>query len=210
MTPWGARVTAQAVAVHCMLGHGRTGTMLACYLVKTQKMSGSDAIREIRRLRPGSIETREQEQAVMEFHRRFRYVQPPLGGSPGQQGHGRHSCRARSPTETWICLIVVLERTAGRCDCEHLYEQSVLHGGEMFPGKLCPAFVLSPLKGFMLLLSASVWGTKGPPETPASTTSHLRSTLTCCHPQPQALQPSSLLGTQQWHPKIGDPVSQGF
>lgn len=61
----------EAVAVHCMLGHGRTGTMLACYLVKTQKMSGSDAIREIRRLRPGSIETREQEQAVMEFHRRF-------------------------------------------------------------------------------------------------------------------------------------------
>ncbi|XP_072214703.1 dual specificity protein phosphatase 23 [Excalfactoria chinensis] len=61
----------EAVAVHCMLGHGRTGTMLACYLVKTKKMSGSDAIREIRRLRPGSIETREQEQAVMEFYQRF-------------------------------------------------------------------------------------------------------------------------------------------
>ncbi|XP_065607686.1 dual specificity protein phosphatase 23 isoform X2 [Cyrtonyx montezumae] len=36
-----------------------------------QKMSGSDAIREIRRLRPGSVETREQEQAIIEFHRRF-------------------------------------------------------------------------------------------------------------------------------------------
>ncbi|NXC50647.1 DUS23 phosphatase, partial [Penelope pileata] len=50
-----------------MLGHGRTGTLLACYLVRTRQLSGADAIREIRRLRPGSIETREQEQAVVEF-----------------------------------------------------------------------------------------------------------------------------------------------
>ncbi|XP_032060419.1 dual specificity protein phosphatase 23 isoform X1 [Aythya fuligula] len=58
----------EAVAVHCLLGHGRTGTMLACYLVKAQALSGAAAIREIRRLRPGSIETREQEQAVIQFH----------------------------------------------------------------------------------------------------------------------------------------------
>ncbi|NXU58706.1 DUS23 phosphatase, partial [Turnix velox] len=50
-----------------MLGHGRTGTMLACYLAKEKKLSGHDAIREIRRLRPGSIETREQEEAVIRF-----------------------------------------------------------------------------------------------------------------------------------------------
>lgn len=60
------------MAVHCMLGHGRTGTMLACYLAKAQKMNGSDAIWEIRRLRPGSIETREQEQAVIQFCQRVR------------------------------------------------------------------------------------------------------------------------------------------
>nr|XP_005497824.1 dual specificity protein phosphatase 23-like [Zonotrichia albicollis] len=58
---------AQAVAVHCMLGHGRTGTLLACYLCKEQHLAGGDAIREIRRLRPGSIETSEQEQAVLRF-----------------------------------------------------------------------------------------------------------------------------------------------
>ncbi|KAM9368311.1 dual specificity protein phosphatase 23 isoform 1-T2 [Phaethornis superciliosus] len=62
-----ANARGEAVAVHCMLGHGRTGTMLACYLVKEQKMSGGDAIQEIRRLRPGSIETREQEEAVIQF-----------------------------------------------------------------------------------------------------------------------------------------------
>ncbi|KAM6999250.1 dual specificity protein phosphatase 23 [Ammospiza nelsoni] len=57
----------EAVAVHCMLGHGRTGTLLACYLCKEQHLAGGDAIREIRRLRPGSIETSEQEQAVLRF-----------------------------------------------------------------------------------------------------------------------------------------------
>lgn len=44
--------------------------MLACYLAKAQKMSGDAAIREVRRLRPGSIETREQEQAVVQFCQR--------------------------------------------------------------------------------------------------------------------------------------------
>ncbi|XP_074709031.1 dual specificity protein phosphatase 23 isoform X2 [Strix uralensis] len=34
---------------------------------EARKMNGGDAIREIRRLRPGSIETREQEQAVIQF-----------------------------------------------------------------------------------------------------------------------------------------------
>ncbi|XP_076215919.1 dual specificity protein phosphatase 23 isoform X1 [Aptenodytes patagonicus] len=66
-----ATARGEAVAVHCMLGHGRTGTMLACYLAKAQKMSGGDAIREIRRLRPGSIETWEQEQAVIQFCQRI-------------------------------------------------------------------------------------------------------------------------------------------
>ncbi|XP_064032103.1 dual specificity protein phosphatase 23 [Pogoniulus pusillus] len=62
-----ANARGEAVAVHCMLGQGRTGTMLACYLARAEGLSGSDAIREIRRLRPGSIETQEQEQAVIQF-----------------------------------------------------------------------------------------------------------------------------------------------
>ncbi|XP_064355010.1 dual specificity protein phosphatase 23 [Dromaius novaehollandiae] len=62
----------EAVAVHCLLGNGRTGTMLACYLVKAQKMSGIDAIQEIRRLRPGAIETYEQEKAVIQFYQRIK------------------------------------------------------------------------------------------------------------------------------------------
>ncbi|XP_061699476.1 dual specificity protein phosphatase 23b [Syngnathoides biaculeatus] len=67
-----ANTKGEGVAVHCMHGHGRTGTMLACYLVETRKMSGIDAINEIRRLRPGSIETRDQEKAVVQFYQRVK------------------------------------------------------------------------------------------------------------------------------------------
>uniref|UniRef100_UPI0037E8130D dual specificity protein phosphatase 23 n=1 Tax=Semicossyphus pulcher TaxID=241346 RepID=UPI0037E8130D len=62
----------EGVGVHCMHGHGRTGTMLACYLVKTRKISGIDAINEIRQMRSGSIETHEQEKAVVQFHQRTK------------------------------------------------------------------------------------------------------------------------------------------
>ncbi|XP_048063470.1 dual specificity protein phosphatase 23a [Megalobrama amblycephala] len=67
-----ANAKGQAVAVHCMHGHGRVGTMLACYLVKMRNISGLEAIKEIRRLRKGSIETQDQEKAVIEFQ---KYIQ---------------------------------------------------------------------------------------------------------------------------------------
>lgn len=56
----------RAVAVHCGAGQGRTGTMLACYLVRTG-MEGDEAIGTVRQLRPRSIETRTQEEAVRNF-----------------------------------------------------------------------------------------------------------------------------------------------
>lgn len=55
-----------AVAVHCLAGRGRTGTMLACYLVATG-LEAETAIRTVRRLRPGSIETSDQEDVVHSF-----------------------------------------------------------------------------------------------------------------------------------------------
>ncbi|KAJ3613841.1 hypothetical protein NHX12_020086 [Muraenolepis orangiensis] len=65
-----ANAKGEGVAVHCMHGLGRTGTVLACYLVGRRGLSGADAIREIRRLRQGSIETTEQEKAVLQFYSR--------------------------------------------------------------------------------------------------------------------------------------------
>ena len=52
---------------HCFWGRGRTGTMLACYLVKDEGISAEDAIKRIRDLRPYSVETYEQEDAVIEY-----------------------------------------------------------------------------------------------------------------------------------------------
>ena len=54
------------VAVHCLAGLGRTGTILACYLVGME-MSANNAIIIIREWRPGSIEVPEQEAVVYEY-----------------------------------------------------------------------------------------------------------------------------------------------
>ena len=54
------------VVVTCYAGLGRTGTVLACYLVHTGYSPGA-AIDLIRELRPRSIQTLEQEEAVRGF-----------------------------------------------------------------------------------------------------------------------------------------------
>jgi atypical dual specificity phosphatase len=58
------------VAVHCGAGLGRTGVIVACHFV-SKGLSARDAIARVRRLRPGSIETTEQSEAVTEFARRW-------------------------------------------------------------------------------------------------------------------------------------------
>ncbi len=63
------------VAVSCYAGIGRTGTVLACYLV-SKGVSPGDAVNEVRRLRPGSIQTPEQEAAVYQYAERRRSPTP--------------------------------------------------------------------------------------------------------------------------------------
>jgi atypical dual specificity phosphatase len=54
------------VAVHCLAGLGRTGTLIACYLVD-EGMSAQQAIAHVRDRRPGSIQTVAQELAVIRY-----------------------------------------------------------------------------------------------------------------------------------------------
>jgi atypical dual specificity phosphatase len=57
------------VALHCEAGLGRSGTVLACHFV-TKGLTAKNAIARVRRLRPGSIETEEQEDTIEEFAKR--------------------------------------------------------------------------------------------------------------------------------------------
>ena len=61
-----ANAAGMGVAVHCGAGLGRTGTVLAAYFV-SHGMNPRDAVEKIRELRPGSVETVEQEQAIDRF-----------------------------------------------------------------------------------------------------------------------------------------------
>jgi atypical dual specificity phosphatase len=59
----------EPVMVHCAAGIGRTGTMLACYLIKYHNLSAKNAIEKVRKERPGSIQSESQEIAVGLYHK---------------------------------------------------------------------------------------------------------------------------------------------
>lgn len=55
------------VYVHCLAGCGRTGTMMACYLVYRDRLDPTEAIRHVREVRACSVETAAQIEAVIRW-----------------------------------------------------------------------------------------------------------------------------------------------
>ena len=60
------------VVLHCESGFGRTGTMLAIYLVSQKDYTAGDAICQVRKKRPGSVETPNQEAIVYKFEEQIK------------------------------------------------------------------------------------------------------------------------------------------
>jgi protein-tyrosine phosphatase len=64
----------KTVVVHCMGGLGRTGLVAAACLLALTELSPSEAMAAVRRARAGAVETAEQEEYLVTFHRHLRRV----------------------------------------------------------------------------------------------------------------------------------------
>lgn len=71
-----ANATGMGVAIHCAAGLGRTGTVLAAYFVASG-MPAREAILKVRDIRPGSVETAEQERAIERYAERISSATDP-------------------------------------------------------------------------------------------------------------------------------------
>lgn len=78
----GAIADQKRVVVHCLAGRGRTGTMLACFMVH-RGMNPAGAIGYVRDCRPGSIETDAQVMSVFDYARYL--AEQSLGSGNGTQ-----------------------------------------------------------------------------------------------------------------------------
>lgn len=67
------RVLGRGVLVHCLVGQGRTGTILAAYLIRGG-LSPDEALRRVRAACPGAVENDEQQRALAAFAARRDWI----------------------------------------------------------------------------------------------------------------------------------------
>lgn len=67
-TAWG-----RAVAVHCLMGQGRTGTVLAAWLIRSGQTC-AEAITDLRAVCPGALSSPSQERALEVFAGRRDWI----------------------------------------------------------------------------------------------------------------------------------------
>lgn len=63
----------RAIAVHCLMGQGRTGTVLAAYLIRAGA-SPEEALARVRTVCPGAVGVPQQERALVAYARRRDWV----------------------------------------------------------------------------------------------------------------------------------------
>lgn len=61
------------VAVHCLMGQGRTGTILAAYLIR-DGLDPDAAVQRVRAVCPGAVESAEQRRALYAFSGRRDWI----------------------------------------------------------------------------------------------------------------------------------------
>jgi atypical dual specificity phosphatase len=57
------------VLVHCAAGKGRTGALLAAYMIKKENFTAEQAIEKVRVMRPGSVQSLTQETALSMYEK---------------------------------------------------------------------------------------------------------------------------------------------
>ncbi|KYQ59394.1 Protein tyrosine phosphatase domain-containing protein 1 [Trachymyrmex zeteki] len=120
------------VAIHCHAGLGRTGVLIACYLIYSLRVRANDAIRFVRMKRPSSIQTRGQIICIQEFE---HFVLPqmivfPLHSTTGdrkpyslqsylkKQYNVLHGYEQRTFKHIPKIVFIICERILQLCDCQ--------------------------------------------------------------------------------------------
>ncbi|XP_076679060.1 uncharacterized protein LOC143374659 isoform X1 [Andrena cerasifolii] len=120
------------VAIHCHAGLGRTGVLIACYLIYSLRVRANDAIRFVRMKRPSAIQTRGQILCIQEFE---HFVLPqmvvfPLSSAIGErkacslQSHLKkqrtvlHGYEQRTFKHIPKIVFTICERILQLCECQ--------------------------------------------------------------------------------------------